>query len=918
MNKPQTSHSLAMSLLLAMISPAFAPAVLANGTPAVIDLATAPDYASLQYSGASITTITGIRDRNITGNYSIAGGNTGGLLFDNVLSSSTASPYPVATANQSTYPGSVASTPYGPSFGSPAGILRAVGSFKVAGATYDQGYLWDGATGTGTTLLPSNLTSDPILFTIAHSNFGNQVVGNYDTTLKEGNSFVYDIVTQTYTSVPLAGKSFNGSKQITEVASNTAYGVYNNVIAGGYTGKYGGDLDTYAYIHNQGNDKTYTFSSPSGSIVSHFEGITSAGQPGVYNMVADAVDAVGGFERAYIATVDLNNIDPLTDQPHITWTEIKVSDKLTSANSLYQGKVIGVYVDNGVTTAYYADIGDTLISVSGTPTKLYNPTLVIDGATSTLAGGGADIINNGSLVVAGADGIQSGASCGYKDCAPTATTYGGVISNYGAVAVSGGTGSSAVLMQGTFGTLVNYGTLSATAGDYAVKTDSSAAGSLIVNGAGGVIDGQISVMAGPYVRFENSGTIKIAAAGAGVVHAVSGTFVQTSTGVMSLRVSPTAADQFSVDGTAKVAGTLDVVAASGTYSTTRHTLVTASDGLTGTFDAYTTNLEAAHRFTQDSNNVYLDVFDFTTADVQRSVGQIVSGVQQSLAVQNASLVNSFFYDCSVFSSNGLCLSAGGRYTAANGEANTTAGLLIAAYRVTPNVRLGAYIDQALANSTATGVDLSSSVPLLGLFGVWQSQADGLGLAVKVSAAYGQQDATVTRQSIRGTESGQGSTRLTGQGAQVMTSYGLRVAAKTVVSPYLGLRYTEGKTDGYTESANAQVRAPLSFGGTSSDLTTLFAGVGVQHQLTDTWTLSASAGVETDLNDPSNTVTVSGLNQLADVTYGGNSVQTRAVFAAGVSSAVTKTQRIGLNYVFRQSPYEGINTNSVFLNYTIGF
>jgi hypothetical protein len=66
------------------------------------------------------------------------------------------------------------------------------------------------------------------------------------------------------------------------------------------------------------------------------------------------------------------------------------------------------------------------------------------------------------------------------------------------------------------------------------------------------------------------------------------------------------------------------------------------------------------------------------------------------------------------------------------------------------------------------------------------------------------------------------------------------------------------------------------------------------------------------------VTVDGLNQLADVTYGGNTVQTRAVFTAGVGFNVTKTQRVSLDYVFRQSPYQGVNTNTVFLNYTIGF
>ena len=31
------------------------------------------------------------------------------------------------------------------------------------------------------------------LFTIAHSTFGHQVVGDYDTDLATGNAFIYDI-----------------------------------------------------------------------------------------------------------------------------------------------------------------------------------------------------------------------------------------------------------------------------------------------------------------------------------------------------------------------------------------------------------------------------------------------------------------------------------------------------------------------------------------------------------------------------------------------------------------------------------------------------------------------------------------------------------------------------------------------------
>ncbi len=68
----------------------------------------------------------------MTGNYSIAnsGGNTGGLLFD--LSTGANAPFITATANGSNFPGGISSTPYGPNFGSQAGILRVVGSYKTA------------------------------------------------------------------------------------------------------------------------------------------------------------------------------------------------------------------------------------------------------------------------------------------------------------------------------------------------------------------------------------------------------------------------------------------------------------------------------------------------------------------------------------------------------------------------------------------------------------------------------------------------------------------------------------------------------------------------------------------------------------------------------------------------------------------
>ena len=908
-------HPLHLSILFA-----FSAMLPSISSADVIDLSTAPDFVSLQYEGSSVTTITGIRDQNITGNYSLASdGNTGGLLFNGIPSVDTAMPYPVATANNANFPNAVSSTPYGPSFGSPNGILRAVGSFKVEGAKYDQGYLFDGVTGVATTLLPSTLTTDPILFTIAHSNFGNQVVGNFDTELKTGNSFIYNIASQTYSSVPLDNTEFDATKRITDVVSNTAYGVYNNMIAGGYAGKFNNEVGTYSYIHNQATGKTYTFSSPEGSIVTHFEGITSAGRPGIYNMVADAVDVLGRPVKSYVATVDLNRIDPATGQPVITWTEIRVGSSLTSANSMYQGNVIGVFVDGETTIAYYADIGDTIIDLASQSVAIYDPVKVASGSTSLINAAGADVLNVGSFAVSGSDALQSGSSCGFLNCG-SATPFGGVITNLGSVEVSGGNGYSAVLLQGTFGTLVNNGTIKATSGDFTIKTDGSADGTLIVNSATGVIDGQISVAAGAYARFENSGLITVSSSGSSITHAVSGTFVQTSTGVLDLRVSPQSADQLAVSGTAKIAGALEVSAEQGTYVTKRHTLVSASEGLTGTFDAFSTDLQAAHKLTYDRGGVYLDVFSFTTQDVQASINQLSASLQQTLAIQNATLVNSLMYDCEFFNAQGICVSVGGRYTSANGtSADDAAATVVAAYQINKNWRVGAYIDQMVSNNSADNlVDLSTDVPLIGIFGVWQERPDGLGLALKVSAAYGQQNATLTRPTVNGTERGSGTSKLTGQGVQLLSTYGFALSPRTIASPYIGLRYTKGDTQGYSESASDVVTAPLSFGGLNNDLATVLAGVGIRHQFSDSWTIRASVGVESDLNQANDTLTIQGLNGLADLNFNANPVRTRATLSAGLSYDVTKMQRIAFNYLFRQSPYEGINTQSVFLNYSFGF
>ena len=258
--------------------------------------------------------------------------------------------------------------------------------------------------------------------------------------------------------------------------STTAYGVYGNRIAGGSS--LGPGLSR-AYILNQDTGVYTDYDAPGvGTVVTHFEGITGGGRANTYNLVANSLDA-NGTVGAWVVHID--------ETGAATWIPLAVPGaSVTSANSIYGSTAIGVYVQNGVTSAF-------ITTVPG----LYNP-ITNNGALSTGTAGttalqgiqGDDIVNNGTVTTTGAGSVGININ-----------TYG-VVTNNGTVAVSGA-GSTGVLISGSFSSLLNYGTINAPPGTFAIQTDSTASGSLVFNT--GVINGAVSIAAGSTARFENSG-----------------------------------------------------------------------------------------------------------------------------------------------------------------------------------------------------------------------------------------------------------------------------------------------------------------------------------------------------------------------------------------------------------------------------
>lgn len=310
----------------------------------------------------------------------------------------------------------------------------------------------------------------------------------------------------------------------------------------------------------------------------------------------------------------------------------------------------------------------------------------------------------------------------------------------------------------------------------------------------------------------------------------------------------------------------------------------------------------------------------STVDTQQSLVNTASALQSVYTLQNTVLANSFSYDCNVFGENDVCISAGGRNTqvsAANGLNNTSA-LLIAAYRPHPNYRIGAYADQNLSvNNAGSTVNLGNNTPLVGLFGAWNERLDGTGTEVKVSAAYGQKNTTITRQVVGTSEAGSGSSQLNSQGAQITAKYGFALDQDVIVSPYLGMRYTQNNMNGYSEQATSSVTAPLTYSALNTNATTLLAGAIAVYKGVPQTTLFASAGVESDTNTSNGSLSATGVSGLTPVNFNSNPVKTRPTASIGAYYDIEKNQRLGISGIYRQEAYQAVQTTTVMATYTIG-
>jgi hypothetical protein len=308
----------------------------------------------------------------------------------------------------------------------------------------------------------------------------------------------------------------------------------------------------------------------------------------------------------------------------------------------------------------------------------------------------------------------------------------------------------------------------------------------------------------------------------------------------------------------------------------------------------------------------------SSSDTQSSIQRLASNLRSSYNIASliANYPNSNTYDCNLFDVKGMCISAGGRYsTVDNPSSNSSAAVVTLGYKVSPNIRIGGFLDQSVNTHSPTGIDISNKHPMMGAFAYWNQNADGLGYQVKLANAYQDKDLSTTRDVIGTSEAGRGNTSLNTRSYVSELSYAFMYKENTLVRPYFALRHTSIGQDAYTETG---VTTPLTYSALNDRTTSALMGVKFKHALTPKANLIGSLGIEQDLNNKTDRLTASGVSGLTSENFSGNIHHTRPVASLGATYDIAKSQRLTGEVLVQQLPFQSTAGATAYFNYMIGF
>ena len=626
----------------------------------------------------------------------------------------------------------------------------------------------------------------------ADTGYGIYNSGHLGTFLNSGNVTGDLIGIQTDHSDPWPTSLIDELVNTGTISGRLGDGIFNDTparittltnqgtISGG-TGSFGiKNLGTITTLNNAQNGLSYTGALPTN-----------------YNVILNSTSAFGRLVGTNVTGSAIFGLSNLSAWTPANYTFTGVLSGLTASNinssSLtgnFGGYKWSLLLENGSTTIWDLKFESTAIG-AGSTSSLSNGS---GSSPITVAGGTLEATSNSTIT---APITLTGSSNSTINASGNSTIFSNAITSSGSgrLVLTDSTGSGAVTLNSpnnviSGGVALTSGTLAVGDGsnpNAKLQADVALSPASTLKGHGTIV-GLIS---------NNGGTVR--PGGSIGTLAVDGSYNQSSSSTLSIEINPTQNSLLSVYGAlgkANLGGTLDIVATAGTYAPKKYTMVTTTGGVVGSFSNVTNNLASFSNLysavSYDAQNVYFTIYGFTLADTQSSIVQTHSRLVNLFDYQTMMLSHSLGADCPIFDKNGGCVSISGRYSSSVSSSSSIAsevGALTAAFKLNDNLRVGAYVDQAVSEQTLYGIKVKSTLPAFGLFGVWAPTPGDAGLSLRASAALGSKNLDITRSIVGTSEAGMGSSGLVTKGAQAVVGYDVPIKNGLTISPYLGARFS---------------------------------------------------------------------------------------------------------------------------------
>jgi outer membrane autotransporter protein len=313
-----------------------------------------------------------------------------------------------------------------------------------------------------------------------------------------------------------------------------------------------------------------------GSLTNNSTGTITGGQTGVSIGSTGTVSNSGSITGTTGVGVALTGAGMLTN----------------NGGGVVQGGQYGVQVAAGGTVNNAGTIKDSGVAGAslGSNTTLSNSaTGTVSGVTGVIfTGTGAGVTNNGAIVGSGGVAVQFDAGVNTLTLDTGSNLTG---------SIDGGGGAGQIVLTGSgamSNTIANFGASGALA---------------IASGAAWLASGAWTI-----ATVTNAGSLQPGAAGSSL-H-ITGNYVQSSTGVLQVAVTPDGrSSQLQVTGPATLNGTVSVLAANGAYQpSTSFTVLTSSAGLTGQFTGVSSNFAfLTPTLSYDTDDAFLTLVLKTTS-----------------------------------------------------------------------------------------------------------------------------------------------------------------------------------------------------------------------------------------------------------------------------------------------------------------